>query len=1191
MGVCYLQHRVKTGTFSMKDITSQLYPKQGISPVGKLDDEGALGEEIRRFTHSLILILYVLLLIMMITVANLMPKTNSQKNLTNNTNFLHISTVGIEFGIRQLSSCWSLIIVAFLFRSKKQYLNPMIQNFGVPATRRFKNQGRFARIQISLSFWITCLNLLLIIITLPAIKNPGPKSEKLTFLYQNVRGFVPFSELSKKIPLLDRNKLDDFQSYVYENKPGLILLSETWLTKEHLNNEIFPNDTYRCFRLDRTSKTHPPDPLNKSKFKEKGGGVLIAVRSDLKIEVKEVPIKSKAEIISLELNLGKKNIVCVTLCYRVGTLGVPNFAEIEKHLREIAKKKKFSKHIVVGDFNFSKTNWLSEIAGNSTDRVEKLFLDLFGDLGLVQLINRPTHQGGRTLDLVLTSSESLVNDLSISGQHAVCQSDHYAITFRMSHRVEKIIKKRTALNFKKANWEGLNKALNLVKWDTIIGKHEAETAWRNFKTVLSSLVQRFIPSVTIKENDNPPWFDDETFKAYKKKSRLREKYKETNLAADYDQYSECRKQYKILLNEKMRTYVEDESDPGLISKKFWKYLKSTSGGTRVPETVNYGSRFRNNPLGQSELFNEFFCDQFSAASTYDIDIDFSNDTDFDIDFNFRKIRKLLKLVNPNKAAGPDEIHGRILKNCAVSLAYPLSVIFRTSYNSGMIPKDWKIANVVPVHKKGSKMSVENYRPISLTSLVMKIFEKIIRDELMWRCENQLFNNQHGFLPNKSCTTQLLSFTDSIATALNASTRTDIVYFDFAKAFDSVNHDIILRKLKERFKIDGTLLKFMVNYLQHREQCVVVAGQKSSSASVRSGVPQGSILGPLLFVLFIDDMSEVVSEGTKIALYADDTKIWRKINVWEDHEILQQDINALHKWSIDNKMKFHPKKCKVVPVSPPDKALQDLFNKIFPLRNIYFYNLGGVQLEFVKEEKDLGVIVTSKLSWEEQVEALLSKASSRLGLLKRTMHFLKCQKQRRAFYLAIVRSQFEHCVQVWRPSSDSVNQKIERIQRRAVKWILSEQDHSYNDLEYLMRLRDLDLLPLKERFITSDLLLFYDIYHNCSCVKLPPYIKPLTADERRRLRPKINRNKNIPDNECLSFHKLRESRNDPMSLKCEIEPKSKAFKSNFFFRTVQEWNCLPSEIKEAATKSNFREKLLEHVKLKVFKTVAMESNDS
>ena len=241
------------------------------------------------------------------------------------------------------------------------------------------------------------------------------------------------------------------------------------------------------------------------------------------------------------------------------------------------------------------------------------------------------------------------------------------------------------------------------------------------------------------------------------------------------------------------------------------------------------------------------------------------------------------------------------------------------------------------------MSVENYRPISLTSLVMKIFEKIIRDEIMIRCEAQLCRNQHGFLPNKSCTTQLVSFTDCIATALNASIRTDIVYFDFAKAFDSVNHDIILRKLKDRFKIDGTMLKFMVNYLQGREQCVIIAGQKSCNANVRSGVPQGSILGPLLFVLFIDDMSEVVSDGTAIALYADDTKIWRKIKQWEDHDILQKDINALHKWSLDNKMKFHPQKCKVVPAAPPDKSLKDLFNKIFPLRKMYFYKLGGIEL--------------------------------------------------------------------------------------------------------------------------------------------------------------------------------------------------------------------------------------------------------
>ena len=149
-----------------------------------------------------------------------------------------------------------------------------------------------------------------------------------------------------------------------------------------------------------------------------------------------------------------------------------------------------------------------------------------------------------------------------------------------------------------------------------------------------------------------------------------------------------------------------------------------------------------------------------------------------MDFNFLKVSKFLKEVKPNKAAGPDGVHGKILKNCAVSIAYPLSIIFRVSYNSGMIPKEWKLANVVPVHKKGSKTSVENYRPISLTSLVMKIFEKIVRDELMLRCEAMLGENQHGFLPRKSCTTQLINFTDNVSRAMNQSLRTDIVYFYF-----------------------------------------------------------------------------------------------------------------------------------------------------------------------------------------------------------------------------------------------------------------------------------------------------------------------------------------------------------------------------------------------------------------------------
>ena len=220
-------------------------------------------------------------------------------------------------------------------------------------------------------------------------------------------------------------------------------------------------------------------------------------------------------------------------------------------------------------------------------------------------------------------------------------------------------------------------------------------------------------------------------------------------------------------------------------------------------------------------------------------------------------------------------------------------MFNTSFISGIIPQEWKLASVVPVHKKGDKDNVENYRPISLTSLVMKVFERCIQREFFSVCEQLLDPRQHGFVNNRSCTTQMIPFTNDLAITLNNKFRCDIMYFDFAKAFDSVSHDLILQKLKNQYRIDGLMLRFIRSYLSGRQQQVVVGGSVSSKLPVVSGVPQGSILGPLLVVTFINDIFTCISEGTKIAFYADDTQIWRQIESYKDHFILQSDIDILH----------------------------------------------------------------------------------------------------------------------------------------------------------------------------------------------------------------------------------------------------------------------------------------------------------
>ena len=1078
------------------------------------------------------------------------------------TFFCHSSLLNIGFVVAMYCVIWKRTLFG------QQYLN----KYGTLSWQKLTNTKMtlIAKIGACVGYWLAFINLMLIVICQPSIVNPGPATF-ISGAYQNVRGFVPFSGLGDDVLPLDTTKLLEFQSYIFDKKPGIVILNETWLTDDHMDNEIFPCDSYKVFRQDRSIKSHPPDPNNPRKFRKKGGGVLIAVKANLDIQSKKVGVSCNAEIISTEIKCGN-DIFCITTCYRVGTLGMGNFYEVEKHLRSISNTKKYKRHLFVGDLNLSHIDWAEN---TSSSEIEQKYIDLFNDLGMQQIVEEPTHEQGNLLDVVYVSVTNFIKNLHILSKNEICSSDHFGITFELSGKVKPKISKRKIFNYKRADWESINRELNAIPWDAHLNNSDPHYGWWYFKNTLFGILHRHIPTMTITNKEQPPWFDSEAFQLCRKKERLRSKYKRSGSASDYSEYSKCRKEFKCLISEKMKANIYDEDDPALVSKKFWSHLKTTSKSTRIPESVSYGRRFRNNPKDQTEIFNEYFSDQFSELSEYNIDIDFCRDNiDNVIDFNLHRIRSLLKKVKPKKAPGPDGIHGIVLKRCAFGLAYPLSKLYKTSYNTGIIPNEWKLSCVVPVHKKGSKSSVENYRPISLTCLVMKIFEKLIRDELYTKCLDKLHNNQHGFLPSKSCTTQMLVFSEQLAFSLNSNLRTDVIYFDFAKAFDSVSHDLILQKLKNKFSIDGVLLKFILNYLKDREQYVGIGGEKSGTRKVTSGVPQGSILGPLLFTIFINDIVDCVSDGTNIALYADDTKIWRIISGWNDHEILQRDIDALHNWSLSNKMKFHPLKCKALSISR--QGDHSFFWDVMPFHTFH-YSLNGMILNFADSERDLGVIVTPKMSWNDQCLALYSKSSSRLGLLKRVCHFVTNEKQKRALYLAIVRSQFEHCSIVWRPSTDVMLNKLESIQKRAVKWILNEHNFHYTDVEYRCRLKDLGLLPLRYHFILSDLVIFHKIFYNNYFVKLPSYFRLCNTEDRSRLRSNV-----VPPNyfdsqrSTLDLSSMRALSSDNLSLKCTVEPRAPAFKNSFFFRAHMLWNFLPITIRQETNQPTFKKLLILHL---------------
>ena len=435
---------------------------------------------------------------------------------------------------------------------------------------------------------------------------------------------------------------------------------------------------------------------------------------------------------------------------------------------------------------------------------------------------------------------------------------------------------------------------------------------------------------------------------------------------------------------------------------------------------------------------------------------------------------------------------------------------------------------------------------------MKVFERIdVKEKLLSLTFDFLDPRQHGFLEQKSCTTNMVVFCDSLAMSLNENVLSHVVYFDFAKAFDSVNHDILLQKLKDLYNIDGTLLKFLSNYLSNRNQKVVIGSESSSVLKVNSGVPQGSILGPLLFVLFINDLPLGLSDGTNISLYADDTKIWRKIHSVSDCLLLQADIDHLNEWAILNKMRFHPSKCKVLPIFLRSNISSPTFT----------YHLNNSPLIFVDVEKDLGVDITPRLSWNSQCDRLYNKACQQLGIVRRNGHIVTDPKCRRALYLSLVRSQFENCSIVWRPTSSTLTKKLESLQKRAIKWILSEEGHSYSPELYVQKCKFLDILPLSAKFDLNDLLFFHKVVNDLVPISLPSYLSFYQGGSR-----------------------LRSCHLDKLSIVSSLIPFSSQFsdRSNnpfsksFFYRTHLLWNSLSLELREILSPSLFKLEVTKHL---------------
>lgn len=872
------------------------------------------------------------------------------------------------------------------------------------------------------------------------------------------------------VDIFSTDKISELKTRIkmMENCPHIVALQEVKPKHFRFEREIVEYNIEGYEVLEKNLKSD-----------EEGRGLIIYIKEGLSYGI--VTLKEKyCEYLCVEVK-GKSERVVVASIYRSPSSDDENNKKLLGLLQEISDLSVEHK-VVCGDFNLPGINWQNYTLKSGADLLCFDFIEKIRDCYFVQHVQEITRFRGEStgtmLDLIFSNDVFLIEDIEVNSP--LGKSDHACVSFNCDLKPQQKKRKKTVFMYEKADWKKMRDKLS-INWKELLIPENVESVWEKFKSKLAEAIKECIPRKEFVEKqgtdaanrrrkrDLP--INRRLWSKIKRKQRLWErlkKIKNGQLECFAGEYLKVQEEYRRTNNQVRRdTRKEIKNLEMKIAKNvkenpkiFWKYVQSkTKNAASIPEL--YADKDKkvktNGDKEKAEVLSEVYSNVFTREPVENVPVVEKRNVPagFPVEFREDVIIKVIDKLKRNKSPGPDGLHPRIIKEMKDQLVVPLKILFECSFNRRHVPEEWRYANISAIFKKGDRSEPSNYRPVSLTCIICKIMESIIRESMIRHMKkHRMFSKkQFGFISGRSTVLQLLKVLDRWTETMDEGHAIDVAYCDFMKAFDKVPHRRLMEKVKSYNFGDG-YVEWITMFLSGRKQRVVVNGEESECREVLSGVPQGSVLGPLLFVVYINDLPDVLENNSEVYLYADDTKIFRRIEEQEDCRKLQDDIRALKTWSEKWLLKFHPSKCKVMRIGRSEVPEEH-------------YVMDEI-MESVVAEKDLGVIIDSDLSFEKHASEKINKANSIVGLIRRTFVSLD-EVIFRSLFTALIRPILEYANQVWCPYKIKDITAIENVQRRATRLVPSLRDLSYSD-----RLKKLNLPTLAYRRSRGDMIETYKI---------------------------------------------------------------------------------------------------------------------